>query len=165
MTGSPPPYILKALGDFDVDPCCPATMPWRTARVMIQQPEDGLATAWNGRVWLNPPYGPLTSRWIERLAAHDGGGTALIFARTETDFWQKHVWPRASAVLFLAGRLYFYDTAGAKALHNSGGPSALVAYGPGDAARLAEAGLPGALVTDIQMSLKRFRQPSLPLTA
>lgn len=26
-----PPHIIEALGPFDLDPCCPPTMPWRTA--------------------------------------------------------------------------------------------------------------------------------------
>ncbi|MCD8140502.1 MAG: hypothetical protein LUE17_12120 [Planctomycetaceae bacterium] len=38
-----PPWILSALGPFDLDPCCPATMPWVTATTMYQEPADGLA--------------------------------------------------------------------------------------------------------------------------
>ena len=52
-----PPEILRALGVFDLDPCCPPDMPWPTAAAMISPPRDGLSEAWHGRVWLNPPFG------------------------------------------------------------------------------------------------------------
>lgn len=138
-----PPRILEALGKFDLDPCCPQKMPWRTATKMIHQPADGLAADWQGRVWLNPPYGPEAAKWLTKLADH-GHGTALIFARTETDCWFEQVWYRATAVLFLRGRLHFHNVKGERAPFNSGAPSALVAYGnKGDAEQLYDAAIPG----------------------
>ena len=76
-----------------------------------------------------------------------GNGLALIFARTDTAMFFRHVWPRATAVLFLRGRLTFCypDGTGSKAGHNSGGPSCLVAYGPRSTARLASIADLGAL--------------------
>lgn len=43
-----PPYILEALGHFDVDPCCPENMPWKTADRMITPKENGLKQDWGG---------------------------------------------------------------------------------------------------------------------
>jgi hypothetical protein len=140
-----PPGILEALGPFDTDPCCPPSMPWGTATVMVTPEQDGLQHSWVGRVWLNPPYGPETDAWLEKLAEH-GNGTALIFARTETRAWHKHVWPKATAILFLEGRLHFHDIEGVRAKANAGAPSALVAYGVADALRLAASSLPGKFV-------------------
>lgn len=40
---------------------------------------------------------------------------ALIFARTETRMFFDHVWPKAQAVLFLEGRLYFHHVCGRRA--------------------------------------------------
>jgi hypothetical protein len=93
----------------------------------ISLPGDGLLANWRGRVWCNPPYGRETAAWLRRCWQH-GNSTALIFARTETDAWFDHVWPHASAILFLKGRLHFHHVDGKRAEHNSGAPSALVAF-------------------------------------
>jgi len=140
-----PPEIIAALGPFDLDPCASEPMPWPTASTMWTKADDGLAREWFGRVWLNPPYGPETGRWLKRLADH-GTGTALIFARTETAMFHDHVWQRATAVLFLRGRLHFHYPSGERASFNAGAPSVLVAYGARDAQAL-RAGPKGKIVT------------------
>lgn len=146
-----PPHILAALGgwqSFDLDPCAaPAPRPWPTARRMNAAADgDGLVIPWSGRVWLNPPYtSSAIGDWLARLAAH-GRGTALIFARTETAAFEREIWGRASALLFLFGRLHFHRPDGSRAAANCGGPSVLCAYGAEDAARLAACRLPGAFV-------------------
>ncbi len=127
-----PPEIIKALGPFDLDPCCPADMPWRTAKHMVSRPADGLSIDWHGRVWLNPPYGDSAAKWCEKLAKH-GCGTLLIFARTETNWWHDHIWPHACGIRFLRQRIHFYTLEGKRAPFNAGAPSALVAYGHADA--------------------------------
>jgi hypothetical protein len=146
-----PPHILAALGSFDLDPCSPVRRPWTTAAAHLTLDDDGLHEEWEGRVWLNPPYSQVEA-WMERMVEH-GEGTALVFARTETRWWQEHVWPHAAAVLFLAGRLTFHhgDGTRSKAGHNSGGPSALIAYGEADRVALRSSGLPGAFVDAITM--------------
>lgn len=141
-----PPEIIHALGPFDLDPCAaPEPRPWPTADFHINLPADGLAAPWFGRVWCNPPYGAEAEAWLEKLAGH-GRGTALVFARTETEWFFSTVWQRATAVLFLAGRLHFHFSDGQRAKHNSGGPSCLVAYGQEDAFALLESGLAGKFV-------------------
>ena len=141
-----PPSLLAALGRFDMDPCAaPEPRPWPTADRLVSRPADGLAVPWEGRVWLNPPYSKEARVWLLRLADH-GRGTALIFARTETSWFQQAVWERASALLFLAGRVTFHRGDGVAALKDSGAPSVLVAYGDEDAGVLAGCGVPGAFV-------------------
>jgi len=141
-----PPHILDALGPFDLDPCAaPEPRPWPTAARHITKPDDGLAHDWQGRVWLNPPYSRQAVRWIERLADH-GHGTALIFARTDTSWFVEQVWRRADALLFLSGRVFFHRADGSRATDNGGAPSVLIAYGEGDAERLASCGLAGSFV-------------------
>jgi len=146
-----PPEILKALGPFDLDPCAAPRMPWETARKMLTKETDGFNADWGeSRVFLNPPYGLQTAPWMRKMSAH-GNGIALIFARTETKLWQEWVWKRASGILFLSERLFFYDMDGQRAAHNSGGPSALVAYDRKDGSGwnpscLSICGLSGAFV-------------------
>jgi hypothetical protein len=142
-----PREITDALGPFDLDPCAaPSPRPWPTATRHIELPEDGLAAEWLGRVWLNPPYSFEAWKWLDKLASH-GRGTALIFARTETAGFVQQVWGRATAVLFLHGRLHFHHADGTRAAANSGAPSCLVAYGADDAARLWQSGIAGSFVT------------------
>ena len=138
-----PPDLLKCLGRFDLDPCAPVIRPWPTANHHYTIEDDGLSQPWNGRVWLNPPYGQFTDTWLEALALH-GRGTALVFARTETETWHNWVWPRARAILFLRGRLYFHHVSGQRAKHNSGAPSALIAYGDEDARLLVNCSINAA---------------------
>lgn len=138
-----PPEIIRALGTFDLDPCAaPPPRPWDTASSHIALPEDGLAADWWGRVWVNPPYGRKTRAWLARLADH-GRGTALIFARTETEMFISQVWERADAVMFLYGRLHFHRPDGTRARANAGAPSVLVAYGEEDVEALRSCGLSG----------------------
>lgn len=140
-----PPAIIRALGQFDLDPCSPVNRPWPTARRHLTIDDDGLESPWYGRVWLNPPYSEV-DLWMRRLAAH-GNGIALVFARAETRWWFESVWPTAAAILFLRGRLTFHfgDGSGSKAGHNSGGPSVLIAYGETNVQALADSQLDGVL--------------------
>jgi len=141
-----PPNIVEALGAFDLDPCAaPSPRPWSTAARHIELPEDGLAAEWSGRVWLNPPYSFEAWNWLSKLADH-GKGTALIFARTETAGFVSEVWGKATALLFLHGRLYFHRPDGTRAAANSGAPSVLVAYGREDADALKASPLSGTYV-------------------
>src|SRR5581483_12101615 len=157
-----PPEIIRALGTFDLDPCAPVERPWDMARRHFTWKDNGLGRRWEGRVWLNPPYGNETSKWMGRLAEH-GNGIALIFARTETETWFRHIWGRSSAVLFLQGRLSFYNVDGTKGKNGAGGPSALVAYGQENAvalrnARLAGAFMAGAVVVGVTQNRRAMRR-------
>lgn len=146
-----PQHILDALPRFDLDPCANSQHPLRCADNAYTVDDDGLSRDWFGRVWLNPPYGPHAAAWLERLAEH-GDGIALIFARTETAGFFDHVWHKATALLFLRGRLKFLrpDLSEGRAADgsstNAGAPSVLVAYGWRNAIALAESGLQGQLI-------------------
>lgn len=141
-----PPELIRSLGEFDLDPCSPVNRPWDTARRHYTIEDDGLMRVWEGRVWLNPPYGPHTKRWMERLSSH-GDGIALIFARTETAMFFRYGWERADAMLFLRGRLQFHRPDGQRETRSdAGGPSVLIAYGERNVRALRECGLSGQFV-------------------
>lgn len=128
-----PEWLIEALGPFDLDPCAPPVQPWPTAGRAFHAGDDGLAQSWENAdgspafAWVNPPYSRIEP-WMRRVAAH-GHGLALIFARTETSVWFESIWGRATSVLFVRGRLTFHFPDGTPASANSGGPSALIAYG------------------------------------
>lgn len=161
-----PPSIIAALGPFDLDPCTPIEQPYPTARERYTMLDDGLLMPWHGRVWLNPPYeNGLIEQWLGKMALH-GCGTSLIFARTETDAFFRHVWEGATALLFMRGRINFHHgegfskltyqngravpgktyLAGDEAHGNAGAPTVLCAYGVEDADILAAANIDGRFV-------------------
>ena len=140
-----PPELIRALGEFDLDPCSPIVRPWDTAKFHYDIRDDGLKQYWHGRVWLNPPYGKETGLWLRRLERH-GNGIALIFARTETEMFFEHVWNGATALKFIKGRLHFHHVDGRRADANSGAPSVLVAYCHENGERLWKSDIEGRMV-------------------
>jgi len=139
-----PPEIIRALGEFDLDPCAPIKRPWDMANNHYTVEDDGLSKAWGGRVWLNPPYGKETFKWMERLATHKKG-IALIFARTETIGFHETIWRKAHSVFFFKGRLCFYHSDGTKG-GTANAPSCLISYSERDTAAIASSKLSGKLI-------------------
>lgn len=152
-----PKPLLDAVGPFDLDPCAaPAPRPWPTAarHYDLTQGEDGLRLPWAGLVWLNPPYGGATGLWLARLAAHQAGGVAFVFARTETTWFHDSVWAKALGLLFLRGRVVFRRPDGT-AWCKAPAPSVLCGYGEEAMRRLAWARLDGHLVLTAPLRLER----------
>jgi len=138
-----PPWIVKSLGKFDLDPCGCEGSPFVNAETVYYK--DGLEREWFGRVFLNPPYGREIGDWMKRMSEHRNG-TALIFARTDTKFWHDYIWPYAHAILFLKGRLHFHYPNGERAKANAGAPSVLISYSLQDTIRLHTCNIEGKLV-------------------
>ena len=144
-----PKPIIDALGLFDLDPCQSRNQPWPCAARGYTADDDGLTKPWSGSVFLNPPYGREIERWIARLAEH-GDGVALMFARTDTR-WFQTTCRTFSAMLLLAGRVRFFDGQGRKFDRTGGGasatsPSVLIAFGEACGRRLLESSLDGIRV-------------------
>lgn len=135
-----PPEIVRACGDFDLDPCAPIVRPWDTARQHFTVQDDGLTQPWHGRVWCNPPFGREAIKWLRRMVEH-GNGIALIPARTETVMFYETVWGAADGLLFMQGRPHFHYVDGRRATANSGAPICLVAYGSDNVDVLRASGL------------------------
>lgn len=143
-----PPKLIRALGEFDLDPCSPVNRPWDTAKQHYTVVDDGLIQPWSGRVWLNPPYGKSTFIWLDKLSRHPGGGIALVFARTETKGFQDIVFEKASSLFFFRGRIRFYRIDGTEG-DSANAPSVLVSYTQEDTYAIVQARLRG----DIQGKL------------
>lgn len=140
-----PPDIINSLGTFDLDPCCPNNLSWKTANTFysIENGQNGLLLEWWGRVWLNPPYSDWVS-FIKKLKEH-GNGIALIFARTETKGFFEHIWEDADSILFLKRRIKFIRHDLSKC-SSSTAPSVLIAYGKNNTISLEKSGLEGKLI-------------------
>lgn len=102
-----PRWVFERLQlEFDLDPCSPHDCEtYVPAVIKYTIFDDGRSKPWFGRVWLNPPYGPETGYWMKRLIDH-GCGIAMVFSRTDAE-WCQEALLRASAVLFLKGRIDF----------------------------------------------------------
>lgn len=152
-----PKWLIDRLGSFDLDPCACIPQPWPTAKRMLTENDDGLMAKWEGFVYMNPPYGKALGAWLNRLALHNNG-IALVFARTETRAFFEHVWPFANTILFLRGRLTFFQPDGtpSRSGGNSGGPSVLIGYGEQAKARLQSCSDLGALVYLNNLTLARM---------
>lgn len=142
-----PHWLVDAVGPFDLDPCAPTEpQAWSTAARCIAAPTatpKGLREPWSGTVWLNPPHAT-RSQWLARLAHHCDGGIALTPAQPEAKWFAEHVWAKASAVIFIYGRLHLSTSSGGSSGRASRA-SALIAYGDECAARLRKAVDRGAI--------------------
>jgi hypothetical protein len=93
---------------------------------------------------MNPPYGKGMEIWMEKLKIH-GNGIALIFARTETKLFFNHIWNDAHAILFVKGRIKFYNVDGEQK-GTPGAPSVFIAYGEENAIALEKSDIEGKFI-------------------
>jgi hypothetical protein len=98
---TPARYVEAArmvLGGIDLDP---ATS--HAANEVVQAPEiftiddDGLAHTWQGRVWLNPPYGRLAGEFVTKLVwdhqtENVSAAVALVNAHCTDTEWFQALW-------------------------------------------------------------------------
>ena len=113
-----PRHVYAALDaefHFDFDPC------------PLDGNADGLATLfcdWTGkRAFVNPPYGPGMSEWLQRGLTADLA-VFLIPARTDTRWFHEICLPRAREIRFIRGRLRFGGAVNAAPF-----PSMVVVFG------------------------------------
>ena len=151
-----PQEIVTTLGPFDLDPCTQTFRPYDTAARHICEDagECGLASKWEGRVWLNPPYGKAIPKWLGKLADH-GNGIALVFSRTETG-WGQAMIGRADAVNFIKGRIAFIRKDG-KPSTNAGTGSMLLAFGRENVEAIKR--LPGVIFMQNAESIRAETKP------
>lgn len=124
-----PPEIISSLGSFDLDPCSPANPPYKIANKIYTKEDNGLVLPWFGRVWLNPPYGSQMKYWVKKMSEHNRG-LALLFVRTETEAFQRWIFPVCCSILFIQGRVNFLNAGGIRSISDGRAASVLISYGP-----------------------------------
>lgn len=119
---TPAKYIDAArnvLGGFDLDPASSdKANEIVKAKRFFTAADDGLGCTWNGRVWLNPPYGSTkdgdTGAWAAKLVDSYRTGrvkAAILLVNATTDRkWFQQLWD--FPICFTDHRIEFYTPAG-----------------------------------------------------
>ena len=94
---------------FTLDPCSTNENKKCSTNYTIQ--DDGLSKDWSGHsVFMNPPYGGHTKKWIEKAWRESLKGAivvCLIVSSTDRSYWHDIIFPYASEIRFVRGRLKF----------------------------------------------------------
>jgi len=91
----------------------------------------GLCASWQGRVWLNPPYGGGLDRWVDKIhqeLSRDAPPQAIVVLlsnATETLYFERLA-SLATGLVFITGRIGFIDPSTGKPATNN--PSGSVAF-------------------------------------
>jgi phage N-6-adenine-methyltransferase len=99
--------------DFDLDVCAD-DWNYKCSRYFTRE-IDGLSQDWNGKVWMNPPYGRAIGKWMAKAyEASRGGATVvcLVPARSDTAWW--HDYSMKGEIRFIRGRIKFVSRTGVK---------------------------------------------------
>ncbi len=106
--------VRDVLGTIDLDPAsCPSAQATVKATRYFTKDDDGLAQAWNGRVFLNPPFSrSLLKPFGQKLIAEFRAGRVteailLTFSNTSTSWFQEAA-AVASAICFTDHNIRFF---------------------------------------------------------
>ena len=107
--------VLALFGEIDLDPCsnadgADAKVP---AKAHFTEADDGLSLAWSGKVYMNPPYGRIVAKWVEKALKEVGEGrieeiVILVAGRLDT-IWYQSLSPKYLRCE-IKGRLHFSDS-------------------------------------------------------
>jgi hypothetical protein len=135
-----PPAVVDAVlsfenrDKFDLDPCCSVlNIPARF--YFINGITDGLKEAWTNftdppLVWVNPPYGTVLKKWIQKSleASNYGCNVWMILpCRTENHYYHSLVLQATGFTVFLRGKQEFLKNGQSKG--KAGFPVMLCYYG------------------------------------
>lgn len=99
-----PKSLFDALGvTFDLDVACPPGGPPNTpCRRYYTQADDGLASPWDGLVWMNPPYSK-PAPWVTKFLDHGNGICLTGWSKSK---WCERLWTEADAVIYIQKLLF-----------------------------------------------------------
>lgn len=98
---TPAKYIEAArlvLGEIDLDPAsCKKANKIVKAKEFFDEKKDGLTKEWGGRIWMNPPYGDLVGKFVEKLMSEIKAGNVdaavvLVNAHCTDTIWFQPLW-------------------------------------------------------------------------
>ena len=107
-----PQYLFdewNAKYQFDLDAAASSTNHKCDNWYGLDHPEesrrDGLAQAWTGTTWVNPPYGRVLNEWVGHAAEQLSPVVMLLPARTDTRWF--HSYCINQRITFIKGRVKF----------------------------------------------------------
>ena len=110
------------IGGFDLDVC--ANQKNAKCQKFFSKEDDGLSQDWNGKCWMNPPYGKEIGHWMKKAYESSQQGATvvcLVPSRTDTKWW--HEYAMKGKITFIKGRLKFGE-----AKNSAPFPSAVVVF-------------------------------------
>lgn len=97
--------------NFTLDPC--ATSVNHKCSKFYTISDNGLSKDWSSDiVFMNPPYGGHTGDWIQKALEESKRGAVvvcLIVSSTDRSYWHNFIFPYASQIRFIRGRVTFGD--------------------------------------------------------
>ena len=95
--------------EFTLDPCCRTdTTKCKKFYTIV---DNGLNQDWSKDiVFMNPPYGGYTGEWIKKAYEESKKGAivvCLIVSSTDRSYWHEWIFPFASQIRFVRGRIKF----------------------------------------------------------
>lgn len=111
--------VKRLFGEIDLDPAsCEYANSYIEATKFYTKENSGLKHDWSGKVFLNPPYGGWTGKFVNKLIdsiPRNGGNVTqailLINSNTSTSYWQRAI-KHADCVCFPRKRIAFIDKNG-----------------------------------------------------
>jgi len=108
-----PQFLFDMLDEefgFTLDPC--ATTESAKCERYYTAGDDGLAQAWEGTVFVNPPYGRDIGKWVKKSYDESRNRSTVVMlipSRTDTRYWHDYVM-KADEIRFIKGRVRFSDS-------------------------------------------------------
>lgn len=141
-----PKYIFDAIGlSYEMDVAGDLNNPNQSVPARRALSCDGLNQPWEGRIWMNPPFGGRNALWpwVKKFLLH-GRGIALVPDRTSAPWWQ-FLASHSDVICFVSPKVKFIDANGELGRSPSNGIT-LHAVGKEEAFALLNCGLGVALL-------------------